>query len=476
MAQYQSFPGAEGDSRTLEKLRHLRLPALAGKRFLDVGCNEGFFCGYASFEGAQRSVGIDHSALFVERARARFRDCEFFQQDWAHLPEGPFDVILLASALHYADDQPALIHRLVERLAPDGILVLELGIISSADSRWVKVKRGIDERSFPTMPMLREVLSGYAWKWLGPSVQQDGDPVARHVIHISRLRPVAYLMMQPPAYGKSTIGKTLFARAGIPVVAGDETVHRVAKGELDASPGLRALVQQDYSSFSIDKTVQKIFAAGFAQQLVQIWIAQAGPTDFALDAYVPREAHALVEDALSHAGYMPVTMRWERVGAALPAADVAGRLADAYYKSLGVGEAAPIRPAGRVAITGFVDEAIVVGNRLVLRGWAVSATGSAPRFLQVRLGGRCELIEVFERQSRPDVQRHLSLSSPLCGYVASISLNGAHQASDLLSDLEVRAGDSIDAMGAPLALSGPLVQQLQARRAGEQHPPQHTSA
>src|SRR5688500_18131793 len=109
MAQYQSFPDAAGDSRTLEKLKALRLPSLHGKRFLDVGCNEGFFCGYARFDGAVRAVGVDHSAGFIARARRRYPDCEFFQQGWEHLPEGPFDVILLASALHYADDQPALV-------------------------------------------------------------------------------------------------------------------------------------------------------------------------------------------------------------------------------------------------------------------------------------------------------------------------------------------------------------------------------
>ena len=79
MAQYQSFPGAAGDSRSLDKLKLLHLPAMAGKRFLDVGCNEGFFCGYAAYLGALRSVGLDQSALFIERARAHFPRCEFIQ-------------------------------------------------------------------------------------------------------------------------------------------------------------------------------------------------------------------------------------------------------------------------------------------------------------------------------------------------------------------------------------------------------------
>ena len=52
MAQYQSFPGAPGDSMTLDKLKRMAFPELAGKTFLDVGCNEGFFCGFARHVGA----------------------------------------------------------------------------------------------------------------------------------------------------------------------------------------------------------------------------------------------------------------------------------------------------------------------------------------------------------------------------------------------------------------------------------------
>ena len=104
MAQYQSFPDVPGDSHTLDKLKALQLPDLRGRSFLDVGCNEGFFCGFASYQGASRVLGVDHTAGFVERARRRFPACEFLCTDWNHLPDERFDVILLASALHYAED------------------------------------------------------------------------------------------------------------------------------------------------------------------------------------------------------------------------------------------------------------------------------------------------------------------------------------------------------------------------------------
>ena len=143
MAQYQSFPGAAGDSRTLDKLKALSLPSLAGRRFLDVGCNEGFFCGFASHAGAARVVGLDASAGFIERARARFPRCEFIARSWDELPEGPFDVVLLASALHYAEDQPTLIHSLASRLSLDGDTPISSTSTPSSESRdaseWISV-------------------------------------------------------------------------------------------------------------------------------------------------------------------------------------------------------------------------------------------------------------------------------------------------------------------------------------------------
>ena len=148
--QYQSFPGVKGSSESMEKLKALLLPSLKGKKFIDLGCNEGFFCGYALFAGAAEITGIDRSEAAIGLARSRFPECRFLAQSWEQLPDEKYDVILLLSALHYAEDQEALIHRLMKALNSGGILVLELGVLSSAKSEWVKVKRSIDERLFPT--------------------------------------------------------------------------------------------------------------------------------------------------------------------------------------------------------------------------------------------------------------------------------------------------------------------------------------
>ncbi len=439
-AQYQSFPDAAGDSRTLEKLKALRLPGLQGRAFLDVGCNEGFFCGFAHFQGARRAVGIDHSERFISRARARFPECEFHRQGWNQLPEGPFDVILLASALHYADDQAALVHALVERLSADGTLVLELGIASSRKAEWTRVKRGIDEREFPSMPMLREVLADYAWKWMGPSVSQDGDPVPRHVVHISRRRPVAYLLMQPPGYGKSSLSSSLFPRADIPVVSGDQEIGLAAKGKGAASAALREAIVEDYSPFRLDQAIERIFERGLGPDLVALWLAQAGDGDVALDAYVPAARHREVEGLLEAHGYMPVQLHWERVGhAPLPDAALA-QAAEAFYLSLLGGPPS----GGGPTVTGwepagFVDELSLDDGRLIVRGWAIDARGALPEELSVRLGRRTLGVERFERQLRPDVQRHLGLPHALVGYRAVVAAPNVRGTGDLASGLKVSA-------------------------------------
>ena len=431
MAQYQSFPDASGDSRTLDKLKALKLPDLAGRSFLDVGCNEGFFCGFAKFLGARRVVGIDRSELFIERARQRFPDCEFLHQGWDRLPDGPFDVILLASALHYADDQPALLQRLVERLTPDGVLVLELGIVSAPENTWVTVERGIDERLFPTMDKLREVLAGHAWKWMGRSVSQDGDPVGRHVVHVSRRRPLAYLLMQPPAYGKSSIADGLFARAGVRVVSGDQQIAQIAQGKVAASDGLRAAAARDYSPFRIDETIQRIFEAGMGHELVQVWVAQAQGGDFALDMYVPNAYQPLVEQALVALGYLPVQLQWQRPGPALLPAAAMDERADAFYATMGEpGVPLPVRD-DEAGVVGYLDELALDGGRVLLRGWAVDSAGSLPGQLQVLAQGRLTVVQGLEVQARPDVQKHLNLPHAQVGFRAVVELPGVTALGDL---------------------------------------------
>lgn len=424
MAQYQSFPDVSGDSRTSDKLKALKLPDLSGRSFLDVGCNEGFFCGFARFIGAAHSVGIDHSAEFIYRAQQRFPDCEFHVRNWEHLPDGAFDVILLASALHYAEDQPELIRRLVDRLTPDGVLIIELGIVSSPKAEWVKVKRGIDERYFPTMAQLKQTLVDYAWKWMGASINQAGDPVARHVIHVSSRKPVAYLLMQPPAYGKSSVASRLFPAADVPVVSGDAVIQRIARKELEVPPRLQVLVEKHFSPFAIDQTIQRVFDKKLGTDLVDTWIAEAGNKEFAMDGFVPAKEHAQVRTRLANAGYMPVTLDWQRIGPSLLPMDSLHKQARAFYRSLeqpvDALDTVSDKPAAS-AMTGFVDDVQIDAGKIHIRGWAIEDNGDAPAQLVVGIGAERTFVDVGDPQQRKDVQRHLQSPHATVGYAISLA-------------------------------------------------------
>jgi SAM-dependent methyltransferase len=443
---------------SLQKLMAMRLPTLVGRSFLDVGCNEGFFCGYAKFEGAQRVVGLDKSAVFIARARQRFPDCEFLEQGWDHLPKGPFDVILLASALHYADDQALLIHNLMKEVAPDGTLVLELGVHPKHGSEWVNVKRSIDERLFPTLGKLEEVLESYAWKRVSPSVAQPGDPIPRFVFHIRPRKPVAYLLMEPPAFGKSTISREVFQRAAINVVSGDAIISRIADGTLAAPLDLAAMVQRDYAPLRIDQVVLNIAKAGLLGRLVRLFLEEGGGRDFSLDAYIPHDFHAEVARLISSEGYMTVKLTWDRVGETTPSNDVLAQRADAYAISLGrqasersSTDSAPNLPFK--GTTGAIEHLTLDKGKLTVRGWALHDSGEMPQMLRLSTGERKIDVRTFEKQSRPDIQKHFGLRHALFGYLITTSVASGTSPEDLL-EIQVFGGNETQSLSGPFRRVG----------------------
>lgn len=309
MPGYQSFPYRAGDSNSPGKLARLYLPPMAGKSFLDVGCNEGYFCGFAFFDGAARVLGIDIRQDALDTARRLFPQCEFRLQSWDALaPEECFDVILCASALHYAEDQEALIHALAARLTPDGILALEVGIAPGQSPEWKEVKRSIDTRLFPTRPLLESILTPYAWKYMGESVEQTGDPLPRSVYHIRRKRPFFILLAQEPGSGKSSLRRELFSHC--PAISGDVLIARIAAGQEPCSPALRACLERTYKPDKIAFAVTRLCEQGLLPDYLDLVLAHAGGRTTVYDGYIPAAYHTLVEQFLSSHAYIPVRPVW----------------------------------------------------------------------------------------------------------------------------------------------------------------------
>ena len=224
---YQSFDARVGDSQSAQKLSRLGLPAnLEGRKILDLGCNEGFFCLELKRRGADYVKGLDHDprALHFAKERAQSLALEVDFQSGSMTDEitgGPYDIVLLLSALHYIDDPAALLRRILGILSPAGLLILETGIATRFSGPTVgRALRSIDERFFPTETLLREVwLNGYVIREFGSSVPQAGDPIPRYVFHCQPATKTNVVFI----VGNGGIGKTALAHklSQAPVISTD---------------------------------------------------------------------------------------------------------------------------------------------------------------------------------------------------------------------------------------------------------------
>ena len=227
--QYQSFDDADGMVDSYAKLRAMHLPLLVGRSFLDVGCNEGYYCGAALRAGAGHVVGIDSFPLAIERAKTRFPKAEFLLQSWDKLPDERFDVVMLASAMHYLDSDEkiiGLLSRIRNCLKDDGLFILEAGISTGPGKELVKVDRPDGSVFYPTWTKLVNLVNhgGMVWRKVGDS--QPGDKHPRVVMHCRRVQPVVVFVRGTSMSGKSYLANSLSNYGYWRVVNTDEVLAR----------------------------------------------------------------------------------------------------------------------------------------------------------------------------------------------------------------------------------------------------------
>ncbi|WP_375055687.1 methyltransferase domain-containing protein [Zobellella sp. DQSA1] len=314
-----------------DELKSLRLPSVNGKRFINIGCGEGFFCGYALFDGALESIGVDESEATVQQAKVNFPSGKFISGQ--SLPEGEarYDVILYSANIHEAEDQQERITSLVSSLNDDGLLVIKFNIYPSKKNEWIKKEKNGRVALFPSKKKFSEMLSSHAWKIIGYGIDQPEKKRNCVIVHIRKMKPFSYLMLATPASGKTTISRALFEKAGIPVVSGDRTYYQIYRGKIPAPSALQELVQKNYSATGIDKVTQLVFSHGLEQELVDIWCSQHGYCDFAIDSYVPEDYHQRIAELLGQKGYVPVQLNWD-MNKSMPSGTETEKKASAYQR------------------------------------------------------------------------------------------------------------------------------------------------
>lgn len=411
--QYQSFLNKKGASDSFEKLRRLGLPNLHGKSFLDVGCNEGFFCGVAYYAGAKKVVGLDLNSEFIERAKSRFPSVDFRCSSWdADLSEfGSFDVILLASAIHYAADQPALIKKLLGLLAPRGILVLELGIAPGEGDAYVEVKRSAgDSRQYATMRALDKALDGFVFRVIGQSVPQSGDPVPRWVVHVTHRRPTIMFFDSPSFTGKSSTVRTLSKFCGVKPdgfrVAGiDRVLQDIEFSMSEKYPSHRKIIDK-ISTFKKEKSI-------FANVILEM----IGHEDH-IDDFVSFIIDYRIDGALMTLwdGYIPEKYRYQfrenfsRRGFIVWGADPFDNLGHQRLNPVELMVNLPIGAAFQSSqdLRVYLDSATIESGSLTLVGWAADAGTKSPleQFL-VFFGETLVEDAEIRRCSRPGANREI---------------------------------------------------------------------
>jgi SAM-dependent methyltransferase len=419
MAKYQSFPGEPGDSNSLEKLESLKLPDLSGKSVLDIGCNSGFFSGYAKFSGAYQVDGIDFNTNAIQEAKDRFKDCNFLVGNFEELPRKKYDCILFLSAIHYAKDQEELIRSIIKNnLNDDGLLVLEIGVVDDrSPPKWFEIDRGIDKRLFCNWAMLDKILATYAWKIVSKSATQRGDPTPRFAIHVRQKKKFAILLSKPSGFGKTTISRSIFSK-DIPNISLDEVILEIEQKKLPASERLYYAIKNNFSTLHLFDKYQLIGELNLFQEFIDIAIGENSSIDVVIDGFIPSEFINNVKNILINKSYFVIELDWENRD--IPNQVFSNSQASLYFYFLGKDLYKKYTPLGRIDNLQIKD-----ANILIITGWAVNENGFALDNPQIRVFGKeLDLIKV-EKLERPDVKLLLNLPDIYVGFNLELRLPGA---------------------------------------------------
>lgn len=272
---------AKGMSDSARKLARLQIPRdMTGKSFLDIGCNEGFFCNAAASRGATRVVGLDFVGGSLEFARTQYPNpvIEWRHQSWATLPEGPFDVVLWSSAMHYEPDPARVLRNIANLLTPTGMLILELGVVRVPTREMVLVQRHSDSRWYPTELFLTsELLRPFGFRRVADPETTEGDPVPREVYHCHRRLPMVLVIRGDSYDGKTTLARNL-AGPATKLIALDSFAYRIWLSDFQHTP-VQHHIKANFRADDLTSLYHSIDTAGLTSPYASLLAQAIAPSD-----------------------------------------------------------------------------------------------------------------------------------------------------------------------------------------------------
>jgi SAM-dependent methyltransferase len=288
----------KGMSDSVAKLMRLKIPEdLTGRSFLDIGCNEGYFCNVAARRGASRVVGIDFHPPSLDFARTHYSHpvIEYRLQRWEYLPDEHFDVVLWSSSMHYERDPVHVFRNIARILHPKGLFILECGVASGGGTEMVLVQRHSDSRWYPTANLLTSrLLTQYAFREVSSGKVEPGDPVPRHVYHCLLSLPTVLLFRGQTGHGKSSAAR-LFGVQATKNISLDHFVYRISAGKFHHG-GLQLLIKEKFNADDLTALYESIDKVGLTDEYVRLLAGAIAPSDISvvIDGYMTdRQADAL---------------------------------------------------------------------------------------------------------------------------------------------------------------------------------------
>jgi trans-aconitate methyltransferase len=139
------------------------------ERVLDLGCGTGELTSEIADRGAS-VVGLDDSAEMIAAARESHPSCSFVHADATNwTSETPFDAVFSNAALHWIDDQEAVLETVRSALRPGGRFVAELGGTGNVQAIVGALQAEFDDRGHDV-----------EHPWYFPSIGEYASRLERH--------------------------------------------------------------------------------------------------------------------------------------------------------------------------------------------------------------------------------------------------------------------------------------------------------